>query len=94
MILLDERIHNAGLISASGAGSTVDLDKAVVVGGTVELSDGGVIATTAGQSTFLNVAIASGSTLEADQFSSLDKRGLRGTTTIDGTVTFKGQGSL
>ena len=91
LILLDERIHNAGLISASGAGSTVDLDKAVVVGGTVESSDGGVIATTAGQSTFLNVAIASGSTLEADQFSSLD---LRGTTTIDGTVTFKGQGSF
>ena len=45
-ILLDERINNAGSISASGAGSTVDLDKAVIVGGTVESSDGGVIATT------------------------------------------------
>ena len=91
LILLDERINNAGLISASGAGSTVDLDKAVIVGGTVESSDGGVIATTAGQSTFLNVAIANGSTRRTDQFSSLD---LRGTTTIDGTVTFKGQGTF
>ncbi len=88
-ILLDERVNNAGSISASGAGSTIDLDKAVIVGGTVESGHGGVIATTAGQSAFLNVAVADGSTVETDQFSSLD---LRGTTTIDGTVTFKGQG--
>ena len=90
-ILLDERINNAGSISASGAGSTADLDKAVIVGGTVESSAGGVIATTAGQSAFLNVALANGSTVDTDQLSSLD---LRGTTTIDGTVTFEGQGTF
>ena len=91
LILLDERVNNTGSISASGAGSTVDLDKAVIVGGTVESSDGGVIATTAGQSTFLNVFVASGSTVDTDQSGSLD---LRGTTTIDGTVTFEGRGTF
>ena len=58
----------------------------------MESSNGGVIATATGQSgAFLNVSIANGSTVETDQFSSLD---LRGTTTIDGTVTFEGQGSF
>ena len=52
LILLDERSTTAGTISANGAGANVDLDKAVIGGGTVESSDGGVIATTAGQSTF------------------------------------------
>ena len=89
-ILIADRIHNrTGTISADGAGANVDLDKAVIHHGTVASRDGGIIATTHGQSTFVDVSIANNSTLETHQASSLD---LRGTTTIDGTVTFEGQG--
>ena len=57
----------------------------------MEISHGGVDCDQRGQRAFLNVAVANGSTVDTDQLSSLD---LRGTTTIDGTVTFEGQGPL
>ena len=89
-VLIASRIHNrAGTISADGAGANVDLEKAAIGHGTVASRDGGVIATTQGQSTFVDVAIANNSIVDTHQASSLD---LRGTTTIDGTVTFEGQG--
>ena len=91
LILLDGRINNAGTISADGAGSIIDLEKAVIDHGTVASKDGGVIETTGRQSIFLDVTLANGSTVDTHQFSPLD---LRGTTTIDGTVTFEGQGSF
>ena len=57
----------------------------------LETSDGGVIETTKGQSSLLNVSIADGSTIDTHEFSSLD---LRGTTTLDGTVRFEGDGTF
>ncbi len=92
VVLLKDKIGNhGGVIKADGAGSTVDLEKAHIFHGTLETSNGGVIETTNGQSSFLNVSIADGSTIDTQQFSSLD---LRGTTTLHGTVTFEGDGTF
>ena len=92
VVLLEDRIGNhGGVIKADGAGSTVDLEKAHIFHGTLETSNGGVIETTNGQSSFLNVSIADGSIIDTHQFSSLD---LRGTTTLHGTVTFEGDGTF
>ena len=92
VVLLHDRIGNhAGVIKADGAGSAVDLEKAHIFHGTLETSNGGVIETTNGQSSFLNVSIADGSIIDTHQFSSLD---LRGTTTLHGTVTFEGNGTF
>jgi len=90
-ILLADRITNSGTIGASGPGAMVGLEAAFISGGTLETDTGGVIETLAGASTFLNVSLADGSVIDAGANTVLR---LHGSTVLDGTVTFKGQGTF
>ncbi len=87
-----EVANTGGTISASGAGSVVDLIGVVITDGTLETSAGGVIETLSGTSTLIGVTIDGGSTLEAGDSASID---LQGTTTLQGgTVTLEGGGTF
>jgi hypothetical protein len=83
--------NDGGTITASGAGSVVELFGVTITDGTLESSGGGVIETTSGTSTLSGVTINDGTSLEAATGSTLD---LEGTTTINGTVTFEGGGTF
>ena len=90
-ILLADFIANSGTIGASGSDATVGLEAAHISGGALETDTGGVIETLAGTSSFSNVTIAGGSFVDAGADTVLR---LKGTTSLDGTVTFEGPGTF
>ncbi len=90
-ILLADFIANSGTIGASGSDAIVDLEAAHISGGTLETDTGGVIETLAGTSSFSNVTIAGGSFVDAGADTVLR---LKGTTSLDGTVTLEGAGTF
>ena len=85
--------NDGGTITASGAGSVVELFGVTVTGGTLESSGNGVIetATASGTSTLSGVTMNDGSILKASDGTFID---LEDTTTINGTVTFEGGGTF
>ena len=90
-ILLAAIIANSGTIGASGSDATVGLEAAHISSGALETDTGGVIETLAGTSSFSNVTIAGGSFVDAGADTVLR---LKGTTSLDGTVTFEGPGTF
>ena len=90
-ILLADFIANSGTIGASGSDAIVNLEAAHISGGTLETDTGGVIETIAGKSSFSNVTVAGGSFIDAGADTVLR---LKGTTSLDGTVTFEGAGTF
>jgi FecR protein len=72
-----------GTIEAVGRDATINLDHAVIVGGTVETKFGGVIQTVAGTSTLDDVRIAHGSHVDVGGGTTL--------TLTDGTTMFGGR---
>ena len=84
-------ITNSGTIEAIGENSTVELKGTSVSGGMLATQDGGVIETLSQTNTFSNVTLAGGSLIETHGGSTL---GLLATTTLAGTVTFKGSGTF
>jgi hypothetical protein len=91
--IADSTIDNVGdgFIEAIGAGSAIKLDQATISGGTLETSAGGVIETVSGNSTFANLAIATGSQVDVNDGTSLT---LQGTIDNDGTITLEGGADL
>ena len=90
-ILLADFIANSGTIGASGPDAIVNLEAAHISGGTLETDTGGVIETIAGKSSFSNVTVAGGTFIDAGADTVLH---LKGTTSLDGTVTFEGAGTF
>ena len=90
-IFLADFIANSGTIGASGSDAIVDLKAAHISGGTLETDTGGIIETLAAKSSFSNVTIAGGSFIDAGADTVLR---FKGTTSLDGTVTFEGAGTF
>ncbi len=73
-----------GTIEAVGCDSTVDLDRATIVGGTLETKSGGLIQTVSGTSTLEGVTIAHDSDVDVGRGTTLTLSG--GTTMLGGTL--------
>ncbi len=83
-------MNDGGTIAAIGRDAVVNLFGTTIVGGTLETRHGGIIETPNGTSTLESVTLAGGR-FETSEFSFID---LKGTTTIDGRVTFEGGGTF
>ena len=83
-------MNDGGTIAAIGRDAVVNLFDTTIVGGTLETRHGGIIETPNGTSTLESVTLAGGR-FETSEFSFID---LKGTTTIDGRVTFEGGGTF
>ena len=80
-----------GILEATGVGSEIEIEGGTTVTiGTIETSDGGLIELQGGN-TFLGVTIEDGSFIKNDCGASLT---LQDTTTLDGTVTLEGGGTI
>ena len=90
-ILFADTVTNIGTIGASGADAIIGLERANISGGTLETDTGGVIKTLAGANAFVNVTIAGGSFLDSRANTVLR---LQGSTVLDGTATFEGDGTF
>jgi hypothetical protein len=73
-----------GTIEAVGRDTTVDLDRATIIGGTLETKWGGLIQTVSGTSTLNGVTIASDSTVDVGRCTTLTLSG--GTAMFGGTL--------
>jgi hypothetical protein len=73
-----------GRIEAFGRGAAVDLDHAVIVGGTLETKSGGLIQTVSGTSTLDDVTIVDNSHVDVDRGTTLTLSG--GTAMFGGTL--------
>jgi fibronectin-binding autotransporter adhesin len=81
-----------GTLEATGTGSEIEIKGGTTVKvGTIETSDGGLIEVLGGDNTFLNVVIEDGSVIKTDGGATLT---LQDTTTLDGTVTLEGDGTV
>ena len=83
--------NTGGFLQATGADAQIDLFGTTIVGGALATSDGGIIRTPSGTSTFFGVTIGDGSFIETNDGTSIL---LQATTTLAGTVTFEGGGSF
>jgi FecR protein len=81
-----------GTIEATGCGATIDLDCAIIVGGTLETKWGGLIQTVSGTSTLDGVTIAFDSNIDVGRWTTLTLSG--GTTMFGGTLAVEHGGSL
>ena len=84
-------MNNGGIIEANGTNAVVNLEGATINGGTLETSDGGIIEAPVGTNTFNGVTIADGTFIETSDGNTIV---LENTTTIDGTVTLEGGGTV
>jgi large repetitive protein len=78
-----------GFLEATGANAQIDLFGTTIIGGTLATSDGGIMQTPSGTSTFVGVTIGDGSVIETNDGTAIL---LQGATTLAGTVTFEGGG--
>ena len=87
--------NTIGIIEAIGTGAKVELSDATIFGGKLHTDSGGIFETVSGTSELINV-ILTGGTFKIDSGTILDLNGgFNGVAAyIDGTVTFKGGGTV